>query len=87
MGYKVIGIDISKAQLEAAEAAGADLVINSMEEPEFEAKIRKVTNGGCHAAAVFSASNIAYESAPKTLRCGLNLKCDHATIKLTRSQD
>lgn len=70
MGYKVIGMDISKAQLEAAQAAGADIVINTMEQPEFETKVKKVTDGGCHAAAVFSASNIAYESAPKTLRYG-----------------
>ncbi|KAJ8116178.1 hypothetical protein OPT61_g2335 [Boeremia exigua] len=68
MGYKVIGMDISKARLDAAKTAGADFVINTMEEPEFEAKIKKITNGGCHAAAVFSASNIAYVGAPKTLR-------------------
>lgn len=72
MGYKVIGMDISKAQLDAAKKAGADFVINTMEEPEFEARIKKITKGGCHAAAVFSASNIAYESAPKTLRYHLN---------------
>ncbi|KAH7207730.1 chaperonin 10-like protein [Fusarium oxysporum] len=68
MKLKVVGIDISKSQLDDAKSLGADFVINTMEEPDYEAKIKKVTNGGCHAAAVFSASNVAYESAPKTLR-------------------
>ncbi|KAI1046854.1 hypothetical protein LB505_009714 [Fusarium chuoi] len=68
MKLKVVGIDISKSQLDDAKSLGADFVINTMEEPDYEAKIKKLTNGGCHAAAVFSASNVAYESAPKTLR-------------------
>ncbi|KIV98710.1 uncharacterized protein PV09_09537, partial [Verruconis gallopava] len=68
MGLKTIGIDISNAQLEAIKELGADVVVNSMEEPDFEAKIKTITSGGCHAAAVFSASNSAYENAPKTLR-------------------
>jgi D-arabinose 1-dehydrogenase-like Zn-dependent alcohol dehydrogenase len=68
MGLKTIGIDISQAQLEAIKALGADVVINTMDEPDFEAKVKKLTNGGCHAAAVFSASNAAYENAPKVLR-------------------
>jgi D-arabinose 1-dehydrogenase-like Zn-dependent alcohol dehydrogenase len=68
MKYKVVGIDISKSQLEDAKNLGADFVINTMEDPDYEAKIKEVTKGGCHAAAVFSASNVAYESAPKTLR-------------------
>lgn len=68
MGLKVIGMDISDSQLQAVQELGADVVINTNKEPDFEIKVRKVTNGGCHAAAVFSASNIAYESAPKTLR-------------------
>lgn len=68
MKLKVVGIDISKSQLDDAKSLGADFVISTMEEPDYESKIKKLTNGGCHAAAVFSASNVAYESAPKTLR-------------------
>lgn len=65
---KVVALDISKSQLDDARSLGADCVINTLEDPDYEAKIKKITNGGCHAAAVFSASNVAYESAPKTLR-------------------
>ncbi|ORY69036.1 chaperonin 10-like protein [Pseudomassariella vexata] len=68
MKLKTIGLDISNAQLEAVKTLGADIVINTMEEPNYEAKIKELTNGGCHAAAVFSASNAAYETAPKALR-------------------
>ncbi|KAJ4202068.1 hypothetical protein NW759_015456 [Fusarium solani] len=65
---KVVGIDISKSQLDDAKSLGADYVINTLEERDYETKIKKITGGGCHAAAVFSASNVAYESAPRTLR-------------------
>ena len=68
MGLKTIGMDISNSQLQAVKELGADIVINTLDEPDFGTKVKKLTKGGCHAAAVFSASNIAYESAPKTLR-------------------
>jgi D-arabinose 1-dehydrogenase-like Zn-dependent alcohol dehydrogenase len=68
MGLRVIGLDISNSQLDAVKKLGADVVINTMEDPDDEAKIKTITQGGCHAAAVFSASNVAYESALKTLR-------------------
>ncbi|KAH6663990.1 hypothetical protein F5X68DRAFT_144269 [Plectosphaerella plurivora] len=68
MKLKVIAIDISDAQLEDARSLGADAAFNSNDDPDYEVKIKKITNGGCHAAAVFSASNIAYINAPKTLR-------------------
>lgn len=68
MGLKVIGLDISDSQLQAVKTLGADAIVNTLTEPEFEAKVKKLTDGGCHAAAVFSSSNIAYENAPKTLR-------------------
>lgn len=68
MGLKVVGMDISNSQLQAVEKFGADAVINTLDQPDFEPMVKKLTNGGCHAAAVFSASNIAYESAPKALR-------------------
>lgn len=68
MGFKAVGLDVSNAQLDAVKALGADYVFNTMEEPDWESKLKQLTDGGCHAAAVFSASNAAYESAPKTLR-------------------
>lgn len=69
LGLKTIGLDISHSQLDIVKQLGADVVINTAEDPSYEAKVKEVTGGGCHAAAVFSASNIAYENAPKTLRC------------------
>lgn len=68
MGLKVVGLDISNSQLEAGTALGADHVINTKENPDFEATINALTDGGCHAAAVFSSSNAAYESSINTLR-------------------
>lgn len=68
MGLKVMGLDISSSQLEAVKALGADHVINTKDDINYESTIKKLTDGGCHAAAVFSASNAAYDSAPKTLR-------------------
>jgi D-arabinose 1-dehydrogenase-like Zn-dependent alcohol dehydrogenase len=68
MELKVIGMDISDSQLQAVKALGADVVINTLKQPDFGNEVKQLTNGGCHAAAVFSASNLAYESAPQTLR-------------------
>lgn len=68
MDIKVIGIDISNVQLDTVKALGADHVINSLEEPGWDARVKEITNGGCHAAAVFSGSNAAYDTAPLTLR-------------------
>lgn len=68
MGFKVMGLDVSNSQLDSARALGADFTVNTLEDPEWEKKIKKVSAGGCHAAAVFSSSNVAYESAPKILR-------------------
>jgi D-arabinose 1-dehydrogenase-like Zn-dependent alcohol dehydrogenase len=68
MGFKVIGLDVSNAQLEDVKARGADLIFNTMEDSDFETKLKKATGGGCHAAAVFSAANAAYETGPTVLR-------------------
>lgn len=68
MGFKVVGLDVSNAQLQDVKALGADLTFNTMEDGDFEAKLKKVTGGGCHAAAVFSAANAAYETGPTVLR-------------------
>ncbi|KAI9168092.1 alcohol dehydrogenase [Paramyrothecium foliicola] len=44
------------------------IMFYTMENHDWEAQVKELTNGGCHAAAVFSASNAAYESSLKTLR-------------------
>lgn len=69
MGYKVAAVDISDAQLENARSLGADLVCNSMTDPVYVQKIKSATKGGCHAAIIFSAALVAYDNAPKVLRC------------------
>lgn len=68
MGFKVVGVDVSNSQLDAAKSLGAELTLNTLDDPDWEGKIKKISNGGCHAVAVFSSANAAYESAPKMLR-------------------
>lgn len=68
MGFKVVGIDINNDVLKTAKEAGADLVYNSLANKEYIAELRAATNGGADAAAVFSASQAAYNSATKILQ-------------------
>ncbi|KAL2826255.1 chaperonin 10-like protein [Aspergillus cavernicola] len=68
MGIKVLGIDISDAQLESAKELGADVTYNSLNDGNYTDKLTILTEGGAHAAAVFSASNAAYTTAPGVLR-------------------
>ncbi|KAL3457228.1 chaperonin 10-like protein [Aspergillus heterothallicus] len=68
LGLKVIGIDISDAQLESARELGADATYNSSSDADYVRKLTALTGGGAHAAAVFSASNAAYADAPNVLR-------------------
>ncbi|KAL2784601.1 chaperonin 10-like protein [Aspergillus keveii] len=68
LGLKVIGIDISDAQLESARELGADATYNSSSGADYVGKLTALTGGGAHAAAVSSASNAAYGSAPNVLR-------------------
>ncbi|PLB50102.1 GroES-like protein [Aspergillus steynii IBT 23096] len=68
MGIRVIGVDISDPQLESAKGLGADITYNSLSNPTYAEELKKITGGGAHAAAVFSASNAAYESTPSILR-------------------
>ncbi|KAJ4364071.1 hypothetical protein N0V83_009526 [Neocucurbitaria cava] len=60
MGIKAIGLDINDSQLEMAKKVGADAVFNSMTNKNYLEEIKKLTGKGCHAAAVYSASNAAY---------------------------
>jgi D-arabinose 1-dehydrogenase-like Zn-dependent alcohol dehydrogenase len=71
MGYKVIGLDINDSQLEMAKKVGADAVFNTMTNKDYGEELKKLADGkGVHAAAVYSASNAAYASAPSILRIG-----------------
>ncbi len=69
MELKVIGLDINDDVLQEAKESGADVVMNSRN-ADFEAEIRKATNGGADAAVVFSAAQAAYDTATKTLKIG-----------------
>lgn len=68
MQLNVIAIDINDETLAICKSQGADHVFNSKTNPNYVDDIKKLTSGGCHATAVFSASNAAYASAPKLLR-------------------
>jgi D-arabinose 1-dehydrogenase-like Zn-dependent alcohol dehydrogenase len=71
MGIKTIGLDINDNQLDVAKKVGAEAVFNSMKNKDYVEEIKKLTGGkGCHAAAVYSASNAAYAGAPDVLRTG-----------------
>jgi len=71
MGIKTIGLDINDNQLDVAKKIGAEAVFNSMKNKDYLEEIKKLTGGkGCHAAAVYSASNAAYAGAPDVLRTG-----------------
>ncbi|KIW41819.1 uncharacterized protein PV06_05426 [Exophiala oligosperma] len=67
MGLKVIGIDINDDVLKAASEAGADFVVNSKAEDYVE-KVKQISEGGAHAAVVFSAAYAAFGSSIKILR-------------------
>ncbi|KAF2095598.1 alcohol dehydrogenase [Rhizodiscina lignyota] len=68
MGYKVIGIDVNDPMLEVAKQMGADATFNSLKNPNYVEEIKKLTDGGVHAAAVYSNATPAYQSATKVIR-------------------
>lgn len=70
MGFKVIGLDINDETLAETKKVGADLTFNTMTNADYLDEIRKVTGGGVHAAAVYSAAIVAYTNARQTLRVG-----------------
>lgn len=67
MGFKVIGVDINNDVLKAASDAGADVTVNSQDKDYVE-RIKQVSNGGAHAAVVFSAAHSAFGGAIEILR-------------------
>lgn len=88
MKLRVIGVDISDAQLENAKLLGADLTFNSASQPDYVTDLFHET-GGAHATVVLSASNAAYASAPNVLRSGSSLMyCPlHLFTNITESMD
>lgn len=68
MNLKVVALDIDDRMLERAKSCGADATFNVKSNPSFHKEVRKLTGRrGCHAAAVFSDSLIAYKTAQKAL--------------------
>lgn len=71
MGLKVVAIDVNDKALEVCKSQGADMTFNSMSRAgDYVNELKRLTNGGAHAAAVFSASAAAYKAAPSILRTG-----------------
>jgi propanol-preferring alcohol dehydrogenase len=70
MGLKVVAVDINDTTLEVCKAQGADATFNSRPSKEYVTKIRDLTKGGVHAAAVFSDAPAAYADAPAIIRIG-----------------
>jgi alcohol dehydrogenase, propanol-preferring len=70
MEANVVAVDVNDTTLENAKAQGADAIFNSRTNPGYVEEIKKLTNGGVHAAAVFSNAKQAYASAPSIIRTG-----------------
>lgn len=70
MGYRVIAIDINDGALETCKRQGADVIINSLSRPDYASEVKKLTDGGVHATAVFSGAAAAYRGAPSIIRPG-----------------
>jgi propanol-preferring alcohol dehydrogenase len=71
MGSKVIAIDINDKALASCKNQGADVTFNSQTQASnYTNEIKKLTNGGVHATAVFSGAPAAYKSAPGIIRPG-----------------
>lgn len=86
MGYSVIGLDISDAQLAEATACGADHVFNTKTTPDYVQSIKKLTGGGCHAVVNYTSSKASYDRAPDVLRVnGVLMVVGHTQERLTFS--
>lgn len=70
MGANVVAIDVNEKTLENAKTQGADATFNSRSNSGYVEDLKKLTNGGVHAAAVFSNAKQAYASAPSIIRTG-----------------
>ncbi|KAK5462946.1 hypothetical protein LTS15_002658 [Exophiala xenobiotica] len=70
MDLNVVAIDINDKTLEVCKAQGADTIFNSRTDQDYVSKIKDLTKGGVHAAAVFSNAKVAYADAPNIIRAG-----------------
>jgi propanol-preferring alcohol dehydrogenase len=70
MGLKIIGIDLSDDQLEAAKACGADYTFNPITDKDYVKKIQELTGGGVDAAVNFTASKKAYDDMLPLIKAG-----------------
>lgn len=64
----MIALDINDIQLEEAKHCGAEHTFNTKTDPDYVAKIKKITNGGCDAVVNYTNSLASYERAPDVLR-------------------
>lgn len=62
-------------QLEEATASGADHVFNPMTDKNYVEEVKKITNGGVHAAVNFTASKRAYDATPPLIRINGIMMC------------
>lgn len=71
MGYKVIAVDINDQALEVCKQQGADVTFNSKSSADcLVSEVKRLTGGGVHAAAVFSAATAAYQGSLPLIRPG-----------------
>lgn len=70
MGLKVIGLDISDANLAVTKEQGADYIINTLINKSYKEELKTLTGGGVHAACLFSNADIAFANAPSIIRLG-----------------
>lgn len=73
-GAKVIGIDVDDEALELVESFGVHATFNS-KTPHYLDDLKTLTNGGVHAAAVFSDAAAAYAAAPAVVRINGIVMC------------
>jgi len=74
MGFRVVGVDINDEILATVKGQGADVVFNSMTNPNYLEEVKafmdRGPNKGADAVAVFSAADAAYRSAPPLVKLG-----------------
>lgn len=68
MGLRVIGIDTGKQKEELVKSLGAEAFVDFKTTDDVIGKVKKLTNGGPHAAIVVAASAKPYEDALKMVR-------------------
>ncbi|EXJ57670.1 uncharacterized protein A1O5_12460 [Cladophialophora psammophila CBS 110553] len=78
LSAKVIAIGVNDLTLQVCKERGADFVFNSRTDAAYAQRIKELTNGGVHAAAVYSAAILAYilaVSGPESYRPSDSRRC------------